>query len=83
MKRRRLAALLGACLVSATLGLAPSAASAWWINQPRFEKQVVTEGDPDDPGIAAPAPVPQSESEETTFELLLDTMVIIIDALGG
>ena len=40
MKRSRLAAFLGACLVSATLALAPSSAGAWWIGQPRFEKSI-------------------------------------------
>lgn len=63
MKRSRLAALLGACLVSATLALAPSSAGAWWIGQPRFEKQVVTEGDPDGPDLMAPQPTDTSESD--------------------
>jgi hypothetical protein len=54
MKRRRLAALLGACLVSASLALAPLPANAWWIGQPRFEKQVITEGDPEGPDVMIP-----------------------------
>jgi len=54
MKRRRLAALLGACLVSALLALAPASASAWLADQPRLEEQMVIEGDPEGPDWALP-----------------------------
>jgi hypothetical protein len=83
MKRSRLAALLGACLVSATLALAPTAASAWWIGQPRFEKQVVTEGDPIDPGVACPndSVVPGVEDGNSSSTTLIEAVVPLITTL--
>jgi hypothetical protein len=83
MKRSRLAALLGACLVSATMALAPATASAWWINQPRFEKVVVTEGDPIDPGLACPdgSGTPASEDAASSHTNFVDVISPIVTAL--
>lgn len=85
MKRSRLAALLGACLVSASLALAPATASAWWVSQPRFEKQVVTEGDPDDPDLTYPGDdsLPSSAQENAGFlETATFIVVTILDSAG-
>ena len=83
MKRSRLAALLGACLVSATLALAPCTASAWWIGQPRFEKQVVTEGDPEDPGLAVPNDPSTPEGASQEIEGVVEVMLILLTETLG
>ncbi|MFN0151412.1 MAG: hypothetical protein ACKVU1_11980 [bacterium] len=88
MMRRSLAACLGACLLFGTLALAPDDAAAWLINQPRFEKQVVTEGDPDDPGLAYPSPpVSPSSAEEcaagSLSSLGINTVVVVVAEILG
>ncbi len=83
MMRRSLAACLGACLLFGTLALAPDDAAAWLINQPRYEKQVVTEGDPDSPGINAPAPNPDAGTAGVSIEGSVTSVLLqIIDVVG-
>jgi len=86
--RRSLAACLGACLIFGALAFAPDDAAAWWTNQPRFEKQLVTEGDPDDPGLAYPSPSANSSASEANTSSVLSSMgidtvvAIVVDVLG-
>ncbi len=89
MMRRSLAACLGACLLFGTLALAPDDAAAWLINQPRFEKQLVTEGDPDGPDLIAPQPGVGEESNsnasgtQSAAELLMTLVERIVVVLNG
>jgi len=78
-----IAAWLGACLLFGTLALAPDDAAAWTINQPRFEKQVVTEGDPDSPGVNAPLPgVEVNAEDEWTEQGVVSALLQIVDVIS-
>jgi hypothetical protein len=66
------------------MALAPATASAWWINQPRFEKVVVTEGDPEDPGIAIPnsPPAPEGTSQDDIEAVAQVMLTLLTEYIG-
>jgi len=70
-------------LLFAILLFFPVSANAWWISQPRFEKQVVTEGDPEDPGIAAPnGPSAPVSAQQYNVEITEIMLTILTETLG-
>lgn len=82
-----IAAWLGACLLFGTLALAPDDAAAWTINQPRFEKQVVTEGDPDDPDFTYPGDasvnsMPEGTDPADVCTAVVQVVVVVLEAIG-